>query len=115
MKKFLAILLSVIMLFTLGVAAFAEGENVNEGMPKDTPKQAGKVVFSIQNTYIEPSKEYSLPIIMKSDYLEKVPENAETFYFGFSGISFSTRILLRLRTSDSLMKLLLMISLLSTR
>ena len=26
MKKFLAILLSVIMLFTLGVAAFAEGE-----------------------------------------------------------------------------------------
>lgn len=90
MKKFLAILLSVIMLFTLGVAAFAEGENVNEGMPKDTPKQAGKVVFSIQNTYIEPSKEYSIPIIMKSDYLEKVPENAETFYFGFSGISFST-------------------------
>ena len=90
MKKFLAILLSVIMLFTLGVAAFAEGEDVNEGMPKDTPKQAGKVVFSIQNTYIEPSKEYSIPIIMKSDYLEKVPENAETFYFGFSGISFST-------------------------
>ncbi len=90
MKKFLAILLSVIMLFTLGVVAFAEGEEVTEGMPGDTPKQAGKVVFSIQNTYIEPSKEYSIPIIMKSDYLEKVPEDAETFYFGFSGINFST-------------------------
>lgn len=90
MKKFLAILLSVIMLFTLGVAAFAEDGEVTEGMPGDTPKQAGKVVFSIQNTYIEPSKEYSIPIIMKSDYLEKVPADAETFYFGFSAISFST-------------------------
>ncbi len=90
MKKFLAILLSVIMLLTLGVAAFAEGEDVTEGMPKDTPKQAGKVVFSIQNTYIDASKEYSLPIIMKADYLEKIPANAETYYIGFSGINFST-------------------------
>lgn len=90
MKKFLAILLSVIMLFTFAAVAFAEGEEVNEGMPGDTPKQAGKVVFSIQNTYIEPSKEYSIPIIMKSDYLDKVPADAEAFYFGFSGINFST-------------------------
>ena len=34
MKKFLAILLSVIMLFTLGVAAFAEdGEKPERDMP----------------------------------------------------------------------------------
>lgn len=91
MKKFLAILLSVIMLFTLGVAAFAEdGEKPERDMPYDTAKQPGKVVFSIENTYIDAAKEYSIPITMKSDYLEKIPENAETFYFGFSGISFST-------------------------
>lgn len=91
MKKFLAILLSVIMLFTLGVAAFAEGEaDEPTGMPADLAKQAGKIVFSVENTYIEASKEYSLPIVMKADYLNSVPEEAETFYFGFSGIYFAT-------------------------
>ena len=88
MKKFLAILLSVIMLFTLGVAAFAEGEGTEEpkGMPSDVAKQPGKVVFSIENTYIEPSKEYSIPLVMKSDYLDKVPADAETFYFYLASI-----------------------------
>lgn len=93
MKRFIAILLSVIMLFTLGVAAFAEGETEEPaGMPSDHPKTANKIVFSIENTYIEASKEYSLPIVMKSDYLANVPEDAETFYFGFSGICFTKNL-----------------------
>lgn len=91
MKKIIAILLSVIMLFTLGVAAFAEGEAEEPaGMPADSAKQPGKIVFSIENTYIDASSTYSIPIVMKSDYLEKVPAEAETYYFGFSGINFST-------------------------
>ena len=56
MKKFLAILLSVIMLFTLGVAAFAEGETEEAPaeMPANIGKLEGKIVISIDNTYIEP-------------------------------------------------------------
>ncbi len=91
MKKFLAILLAVVTIFTLGIAAFAaDGEKPERDMPYDREKEAGKIVFSIENTYIEPSKEYSIPVTMKADYLDKLPADAETFYFGFSGISFST-------------------------
>ncbi len=108
MKKFLAILLSVIMLFTLGVVAFAEGEAKPErDMPYDTEKEPGKVVFSIENTYIDASKEYSIPVTMKADYLDKLPADAEEFYFGFSGISFSTSekdvvVIKNIRFSDAI-------------
>lgn len=86
MKKFLAILLSVIMLFTLGVAAFAEGEETTPEMPKDTGKVEGKIVLSIENTYIEASNEYSIPIKLYADFLDKVPADAEKLYIGAAGI-----------------------------
>lgn len=86
MKKFLAILLSVIMIFSLGLVAFAEGDETTGEMPKDTGKEAGKIVLSIQNTYIEASKEYSIPITLYADYLDKVPADAEKLYIGAAGI-----------------------------
>lgn len=89
MKKFLAILLSVIMLFTLGVAAFAEGETEEAPaeMPANIGKLEGKIVVSIDNTYIEPSQSYQIPIRIYADYLDKLPEEAETFYIGSNGIA----------------------------
>ncbi len=88
MKKFLAILLSVIMLFTLGIAAFAEGEEAAE-MPDNWGKEPGKIVVSIDNTYVEAGQTYSIPVRVKADYAANVSENAKEFYLALSGINLS--------------------------
>ena len=88
MKKFLAILLSVIMLFTLGVAAFAEDDAEEpKEMPANTGKQAEKIVLSLDNTYIEASTDYSIPIRLYADYLNQIPEDAEKIFIGAGGIN----------------------------
>ncbi|HAS37436.1 MAG TPA: hypothetical protein DCS04_02320 [Ruminococcaceae bacterium] len=86
MKKFLAILLSVIMLFSFGIIAFAEGEETTGDLPNNIGKKEGKIVLSIENTYIEASKEYSIPVRLYADYLSKVPADAEKLYIGAAGI-----------------------------
>lgn len=89
MKKFLAILLSVIMLFTLGVVAFAEGDEEPAEMPENWGKEAGKIVVSIDNTYIEAGNTYSIPVRVKADYAANAADNAKEFYLALSGINLS--------------------------
>ena len=89
MKKFLAILLSVIMLFSLSIAVFAEGEEVPAEMPDNWGKEAGKIVVSIDNTYIEAGNTYSIPVRVKADYAAKAADDAKEFYLALSGINLS--------------------------
>lgn len=89
MKKFLAILLSVIMLFSLSIAVFAEGEEAPAEMPDNWGKEAGKIVVSIDNTYIEAGNTYSIPVRVKADYAANASEGAKEFYLALSGINLS--------------------------
>ncbi len=70
MKKILAILLAALMVFTLGVTAFAEGEEENTGiLLPDFPTQAeGEINFVSENTYVEAGGVYDIPVYIVSDY-----------------------------------------------
>lgn len=78
MKKFLAILLSVIMLFTLGVTAFADDDaDVEETFDPTSDYKAadptpleGKIILDIDNMYFEPSQTYSVPIRIYADAID---------------------------------------------
>lgn len=89
MKKFLAILLSVIMLFSLSIAVFAEGEEEPAEMPDNWGKEAGKIVVSLDNTYIEAGNTYSIPVRVKADYAANAADDAKEFYLALSGINLS--------------------------
>lgn len=90
MKKFLAILLSIVMLFSLGVVSFAEDEVPDDAettvaeLPANMGKLEGKIVLSFDNTYIEPSTKYTIPLRLYGDFT--APEDAETVYIGAGGI-----------------------------
>lgn len=89
MKKFLAILLSVVMLFSFAVVGFAgddadDTETTVTELPANMGKIAGKIVFSLDNTYLDPSSTYSIPLRLYGDFT--APEDAETIYLGVANI-----------------------------
>lgn len=96
MKKFLAILLSVVMLFSFAVVGFAGDDDAADTdttvaeLPANMGKLAGKIVFSFDNTYLEPSSSYTIPLRIYGDYT--VPENAETVYLGVASIALEGEI-----------------------
>lgn len=95
MKKFLAILLSVVMLFSFAVVGFAgdeaeDTETTVTELPANMGKIAGKIVFSFDNTYLEPSSTYSIPLRVYGDYT--APDNAETIYLGIANIALEGQI-----------------------
>lgn len=96
MKKFLAILLSVVMLFSFAVVGFAADDDADDTettvteLPANMGKLPGKIVFSLDNTYLEPSSTYTIPLRIYGDYT--VPENAETVYLGVGTIALEGEI-----------------------
>lgn len=105
MKKFLAILLSLVMLFTLGVTAFADDADAEEAfdptsdyLPADPTLTEGKIILDVDNMYFEPSETYSVPIRIYADALDAldaiVEENGsaevEDLYFTAGGFLLDT-------------------------
>ncbi len=76
MKKILAVLLAVIMAFSLGVVGFAA-----EVKPEDNPglllptfptQKEGAIFIACDNTYIAPGQTYEIPVYLISDYTPSV-------------------------------------------
>ena len=76
MKKILAILLATMMVFTLGLTAFAEGEEENTGiLLPDFPTQTeGEISFASENTRVEAGQIVDIPVYIVSDYTSFVAE-----------------------------------------
>lgn len=74
MKKILAILLAALMVFTLGVTAFAEGEEENTGilLPEFPAQTEGEIYFVSENTYVEAGGIYDIPVYIVSDYTPSI-------------------------------------------
>lgn len=74
MKKILAILLAAMMVFTLGLTAFAEGEEENTGilLPVFPTQTEGEIYFVSENTYVEAGGIYEIPVYIVSDYTPSV-------------------------------------------
>ncbi len=74
MKKILAILLAAIMALSLGVVAFAEGEEENTGilLPEFPAQTEGEVYFVSENTYVEAGGTYDIPVYIVSNYTPSV-------------------------------------------
>ena len=87
MKKILAILLAALMVFTLGVTAFAEGEEENTGilLPEFPAQTEGEIYFVSENTYVEAGGIYDIPVYIVSDYTSTVAEAEYTLI----GLNFS--------------------------
>ncbi|MBQ8576202.1 MAG: hypothetical protein IJ447_09180 [Clostridia bacterium] len=69
MKKILSILLAAIMVFTLGVVAFAEGEEDTGILLPEFPTQTeGAIYFATENTYVAGDSTYEIPVYMLSNY-----------------------------------------------
>ena len=74
MKKILAILLAAMMVFTLGLTAFAEGEEENTGilLPEFPAQTEGEIYLVSENTYVEAGGIYEIPVYIVSDYTPSV-------------------------------------------
>lgn len=73
MKKILSILLAAIMVFTLGVVAFAEGEEDTGILLPVFPTQTeGAIYFATENTYVAAGGTYEIPVYMLSNYTASV-------------------------------------------
>ncbi len=70
MKKILAILLAAMMVFTLGLTAFAEGEEENTGilLPEFPAQTENEIYFVSENTYVEAGATYDIPVYIVSNY-----------------------------------------------
>lgn len=70
MKKILALVLAAIMMFSLGVIGFAEGEEENTGilLPEFPTQTEGAIYFASENTYVEAGGVYEVPVYMVSNY-----------------------------------------------
>ena len=86
MKKILAILLAALMVFTLGVTAFAEGEEENTGiLLPDFPTQTeGQIIFASENTHVEAGGVYDIPVYLVSDYTSELCAEAEYILVGMN-------------------------------
>lgn len=74
MKKILAILLAAMMVFTLGLTAFAEGEEENTGilLPEFPAQTENEIYFVSENTYVEAGGTYEIPVYIVSNYTTSV-------------------------------------------
>ncbi len=78
MKKILAILLAAIMALSLGVMAFAEGEEDTGILLPDFPAQAeGEIYLVSENTYVNAGDIIEVPVYIVSDYTSEICPNSE--------------------------------------
>ncbi len=64
MKKVLAVLLAVVLCFSVGVSAFAAN------LIEEPTATSGKVYLSVQSQYIDAGGDYTLPVSIISDYTD---------------------------------------------
>ena len=91
MKKILAILLAAIMTLSLGVMAFAEGEEDTGILLPEFPAQTeGEIYFVSENTYVEAGATYDIPVYIVSNYTPTVAEGNILLgiNFGLAGAAF---------------------------
>lgn len=91
MKKILAILLSAIMVFSLGLTAFAEGEDESTGilLPEFPAQTEGEIYFVSENTYVEAGATYDIPVYIVSNYTPSVEGYTLLgINFGLAGAAF---------------------------
>lgn len=76
MKKILAILLAAMMVFTLGLTAFAEGEDEGADtgilLPEFPAQTENEIYFVSENTYVEAGGIYEIPVYIVSNYTPSV-------------------------------------------
>ena len=86
MKKILAILLAAIMVFSLGLTAFAEGEEENTGiLLPDFPAQAeGEIYLVSENTYVNAGETVEIPVYIVSDYTSEACPESEYILLGIN-------------------------------
>ncbi len=81
MKKILAVLLAVIMAFSLGVIGFAEDEETPAiQLPVFPTQTQGGIYIACDNVFVEPGNTYEVPIYLVSDY---TPSAEGTAVIGF--------------------------------
>lgn len=106
MKKILAILLAAIMTLSLGVVAFADGEEENTGilLPEFPAQAEGEIYFVSENTYVEAGGTYDIPVYIVSNYTPSVEgyaligmnfnvEGAAADYMTITGVKASDEVL----------------------
>lgn len=86
MKKILAILLAALMVFTLGVTAFAEGEEENTGilLPEFPAQAEGAIYFVSENTHVEAGGTYDIPVYLVSNYTSELCADPEYILVGMN-------------------------------
>lgn len=102
MKKFLAIILSVMMIISAcGVASFAFYE---EDLPAFPAQTEGQIIFAAENVYVEPGQTYDVPVYLVSNYKTDIQEGFAELGFSFyvssntqnapvvNGVSFASAI-----------------------
>ena len=76
MKKILAILLAAMMVFTLGLTAFAEGEDEGADtgilLPEFPAQTENEIYFVSENTYVDAGGTYEIPVYIVSNYTPSV-------------------------------------------
>ncbi len=73
MKKILAVLLAVIMAFSLGVIGFAADEEAPAIQLTEFPTQReGAIFIASDNVYVEAGQTYDIPVYLVSDYTASV-------------------------------------------
>lgn len=96
MKKILAILLSAIMVLSLGVVAFAEGEEENTGilLPEFPAQTENEIYLVSENTYVEAGGTYEIPVYIVSNYTPSVEGYALIgMNFALAGEAFDTGLM----------------------
>ena len=76
MKKILAILLAAMMVFTLGLTAFAEGEDEGADtgilLPEFPAQTENEIYFVSENAYVEAGGTYEIPVYIVSNYTPSI-------------------------------------------
>ena len=112
MKKILAILLAAIMALSLGVMAFAEGEEDTGILLPDFPAQAeGEIYLVSENTYVNAGDIVEIPVYIVSDYTSEICPSSEYIVIGtnltLTGAAFNSgyMTITGLRASDEVQAL----------
>ncbi len=86
MKKILAILLAAIMVFSLGLTAFAEGEEENTGivLPPFPAQTEGEIYLVSENTYVNAGETVEIPVYIVSDYTSEACPESEYILLGIN-------------------------------
>ena len=86
MKKILAILLAALMVFSLGLTAFAEGEEENTGilLPPFPAQTEGEIYLVSENTYVNAGETVEIPVYIVSDYTSEACPESEYILLGIN-------------------------------